>query len=284
MVLAEFYSAILMSPGFCLEERSYDRVRFCPLCPNPGQDLTAGGIMQAVENEFLSSVQKILDASFIIEQTQGADDACKVLGNYRRAALLRLPEEPEQVLAICKIVERQCSLFIRLQRFDLCLKAADGMIHLIHDVHTAPGISAMLREPMSRIFLHAARCLAEEKDFAGMRLQIRSALDTTSHLEFCILKTLPLWVKAGTNGDLIEEKTVSAWILDRYAELLAQLDFAGKNGTVFRRLLDVYQRSFREEADIDGLRASLAGLVPESIEEKTLYEVVETRLQTALKP
>ena len=211
----------------------------------------------------------IIETAETIAFQQSPDAAARYLADYRREACEKLHDDPSQFANVLQIVTAQIRFLNQAEAYDKSSGIAEWFIHLLeHMQEDAPQIEwkrlkQTLRESFSAFFRHYARTLAQLERFEEMRGAMRNALDLTAMLPMAIVFMLHTYLPLATL-ETIEDKPSSAWLSERCAECLAQLDFNGLGQTPFRAALDNYQFAHRDPSQA-----------------KALYEQVETLAQSA---
>jgi len=178
---------------------------------------------------------------------QGWDAAARFLGKSRREYAARI-SEISGFYGLVEVVTLQMECLRRAQDSQKAVDIGIWFHHVLHDLPSELQSSEkryFLRNSLARFFVEYAKNLCKLGRYEEMRLSMRSAMDSTLQLPMVIVSLVHLYAPLETVCETIEEEPVRVWLLKRYAECLAALDFSGQSKTAFRETLDDYQAALR---------------------------------------
>ncbi len=194
---------------------------------------------------------QILEQAEILSQQQSPDSAARFLAEYRKSACESIHDDPAQIGCLLQIVTAQIKYLNLAQASDKAAGIAEWFLHILHHLQEdVPDVEwkrlkLAFRESFSAFFRNYAKSLANLDRFEDMRIAMRHALDLTTMIPMAIVYLVHLY-RPLLNRETIEEQPSKQWVLDRYAECLAALDFAGLHDEPFREALDLYQLAHRD--------------------------------------
>ncbi len=206
-----------------------------------------------------------LDKAESVALSEGPDAAARFLGLYRREVCDALSQTPSKIGELLQISSQQMHYLCQADMPDKAVGIAEWFLHTLH--HLEAGMSVVefvhlkraLRESFSRFFMRYARALRDLGRMEDMRLSVRMALDLTQELALAIVSMAHLYRPLQTY-ETLENEPAREWLLKRFAECLAALDFSGQHDTPFRAALDEYQYALRGEDKLEEARTALNAL------------------------
>ncbi len=199
---------------------------------------------------FPMNINEILEQADAIASQQSPDDAARFLAEYRKMACDSLTNDHTQIGCLLPIVTAQIKFLNQANVFDKSAGIAEWFLHILHHLQeSSPDIEwkhlkLALRDSFSAFFRHYAKSLANLGSIEEMRIAMRNALDLTTMLPMAIVFLIHLYQPL-LKHETLEDQPSRQWILDRYAECLASLDFSGLHDTPFRTALDLFQLAIR---------------------------------------
>ncbi len=181
------------------------------------------------------------------DPAQGWDAAARYLGKSRREYAARI-SVVGGFYGLVEVVTLQMECLRRAEDHQRAVDIGVWFHHILHDLPSDLHSSEeryFLRNSLSRFFVEYAKNLCKLGRYEEMRLSMRSALDASLQLPMVIVSLVHLYAPLESICETIEEEPVRVWLLKRYAECLAALDFAGQSKTLFRETLDDYQAGLR---------------------------------------
>lgn len=200
-----------------------------------------------------------------IAQTDGPDAAAKFLAPYRREICEAMHETPSKIGELLQISSQQVFYLCQAKMPDKAAGIAEWFLHTLHHLETdMPAVEFVhlkraLRESFSRFFMRYARALRDLGRIEDMRLSVRTALDLTQELALAIVSMAHLY-RPLQEHETLENEPAREWLLKRFAECLAALDFSGLHNTPFRAALDEYQYALRGDDKREEARLALQTL------------------------
>ena len=204
------------------------------------------------------NINEILEQAESIANQQSPDDAARFLAEHRKTACDNLQNDHAQIGNLLQIVTAQIRYLNQAGFFDKASGIAEWFLHILHHLQeNSPDIEwkhlkLALRDSFSAFFRHYASSLAHLDRIEDMRIAMRQALDLTTMLPMAIVFLIHLYQPL-LNRETLENQPSRQWILDRYAECLALLDFAGLHDTPFRTALDLFQLAIRNPQQASSL-------------------------------
>ncbi len=194
-------------------------------------------------------LESILEQAQNIAETNSPDEAARFLAPYRKEACHSISNSPENLIDLIQITTAQMQFLIQAKHTDKAVGIAEWFLHVFHhiqedDAQASQHIIRCYRESFSLFFMKYASALCAEEKFEPMQQMVRTSLDLTQSLPMAIAAMLRLYAPLRSR-DSIEDEPASSWLLKRYAEALAILDFSGLHDTPFREALDNYQYAIR---------------------------------------
>lgn len=233
----------------------------------------------------------ILEQAEIIAQQQSPDDAARFLAEYRKAACESIHDDPAQIGSLLQIVTAQVKYLNQSQAPDKAAGVAEWFLHILHHLQDdVPDVEwkrlkLAFRESFSAFFRHYAKSLANLDRIEDMRIAMRHALDLTSMIPMAIVYLVHLYTPL-LDREMIEDQPSKQWVLDRYAECLAALDFAGLHDEPFRAALDLYQLAHRDAQHANELFDQvdqMAAQAPNDIALTTLKNIFKKQFVSSSK-
>lgn len=201
--------------------------------------LLLGGYMDAI---FEQAAQ--------ISREKSPDDAARFLAPYRKDCCERLHQEPAAIGDLLRVTTAQMEFLNRADCPDKAVGIAEWFLHVLHHLEAENievdfrQLKHALRESFSRFFRRYAQSLRDVERFEDMRLAMRTALDLTREIPMAVVTLVHLYLPLRTR-ETIEDDTADTWLLKRFAEALATLDFSGYHDASVRTALDHAQYAIR---------------------------------------
>lgn len=229
-----------------------------------------------------------LQTAEAIATSSGPDAAARFLAPYRREVCEKLADAPAHIGDLLRISSQQMHYLCQAGMPDKSAGIAEWFLHTLH--HLEEDIPAVdfvhlkrvLRESFSHFFMRYARALRDLDRIEDMRLSVRTALDLTQDLPLAMVSMVHLYVPLQMR-DTLEGEPACEWLLKRYAECLAALDFSGQHQTPFRAALDEYQYGLRGAPEFEASKAALANLALAHPEDEAIATLVSLQGLSATK-
>ncbi len=226
-------------------------------------------------------IDEILQKAETIAADQSPDDAARFLGPYRKASCEDLSDDPSKIGELLQITSAQVQYLTDANSPDKAAGIAEWFLHTLHHLEETIDkaqfihIKRILRESFSNFFRRYARALRELDRIEDMRLAMRTSIDLTQEIPMAVVCMIHLYMPLRSRKTL-EDLPAAQWLLDRYAEALAALDFSGFHDTPFRNAFDNYQFALRAPDQTDAIQAELEALCAKNSEDialQTLYNL-----------
>ncbi len=226
----------------------------------------------------------ILKQAEMVASEQSPDDAARFLAPHRKSACEDLSTDTSRIGDLLCITSAQMQYLIDAGASDKAIGVAEWFLHILHHLEESLAdvdfrqLKRALRESFSRFFKRYAHALRDINRYEDMRIAMRTSLDLTMQLPLAIVSMLHLYAPLHQK-DLIENESARDFLLKRYAEALAALDFSGLHDLPFRAALDEYQYAFRSEEHVESSRQIIQTLCeknPEDLALVTLKNIFET--------
>ena len=132
----------------------------------------------------------------------------------------------------------------------------------------------------THFFRRYARALRDLDRIEDMRLAMRTSIDLTQEIPMAVVIMVHMYMPLRSR-ETLEDLPATQWLLDRYAEALAALDFSGLHDTPFRNAFDNYQFALRAPEQTDAIKAEIEALCAKNSEDialQTLYNLFKAGL------
>ena len=197
-----------------------------------------------------NAMDEIMKKAEETAQSESYDAAARSLAPWRKAACEAIQTDLSKLGDLLTIVSAQMHYLNKSGAPDKAASVAEWFLHAFHHLEEdMPGDESRLlkrtfAESFSGFFLRYATALRDLERFDDMQAAVRTALDLTRFLPASVTAMLNVYApmhKRETIGD----ESSSEYLLKRYAEMLAMLDFSGFHNHAVRAALDEYQYALR---------------------------------------
>jgi len=224
----------------------------------------------------------ILEEAERLANDGSPDDAARFLAPYRRAVCDRLHDSPSSLGDLVQICAAQVHYLNEAGTPDKAAGVAEWFLHRMHHLEEDfPEVDfRMLRralcESFSRFFRRYARSLRDLDRIEEMRIAMRNALDLTREIPMAVVSLVHLY-RPLRDRENLEDEPAPQWLLKRYAEALAALDFAGLHDIPFREALDNGQYAMRCPDKRDEMKLATEALCAQNAQDvalQTLFQLL----------
>ena len=211
----------------------------------------------------------------------GPDEAAKFLSKYRIQAVESLSQNSINLSHLLSIVTAQIKYLNDASLSDKAIGIAEWFLHIFHhfpENHPECDLIQLkiaLREPFAAFFRHYAKALRNIDRIGDMRHAMTNSMDLSREIPMSVIYLIHLYTPL-LSKETIESVPSRRWLLDRLAECLAALDFAGQCKTPFRMALDNYQYALRSPDKYDELYVEIEQLSrdnPSDLALQTLFNM-----------
>ena len=225
------------------------------------------------------AMEEILKKAEETAQSQSYDAAARSLAPWRKAACEAIKDDISKLGDLLAIVSTQMHYLNKSGAPDKAASVAEWFLHAFHHIEEdMPGDESRLlkrtfAESFASFFMRYATALRDLERFDDMQAAVRTSLDMTRFLPASVTAMLNVYApmhKRETIGD----ESASEYLLKRYAEMLAMLDFAGLHNHAVRAALDEYQYALR--GHVDEARTSLESIcqnAPDDVLAATIWNL-----------
>ena len=197
-------------------------------------------------------MEKIFEQAETIasDPQKGPDEAAKFLSQYRIQAAKDLSQNSINLGNLLSIVTAQIRYLNDANLSDKAIGIAEWFLHIFHhfpEIHPdcdLTHIKFALRDSLAAFFRHYAKSLRNTDRIEDMHHAMTNSMDLSREIPMSVVFLIHLYTPL-LSRETIEATPSRRWFLDRLAECLAALDFAGQNQTPFRCALDNYQYAIR---------------------------------------
>lgn len=207
-------------------------------------------------------MEEILKTAEETSQTESYDAAARFLAPWRKAACEALESDFSKLGDLIVIVSTQMFYLNKSGAPDKAASVAEWFLHTFHHIeeHTSQDdfkhLKRTFAESFSGFFMRYAAALRDLNRFEDMKSAVRTSLDMTRFLPANVTAMLnvyaPMHKLENIGGESARE-----YLLKRYAEMLAALDFSGFHSHPVRAALDEYQFALRDDRHIEEAKSNL---------------------------
>ena len=238
-------------------------------------------------------IDAILDQAESIAETpeSGPNQAAMFLAPYRIQAATDLQEDITQLKPLLSIITAQVRYLTEAGLPDKATAVAEWFIHTLHHLsendpeYQISKLQMALRSLFAAFFRHYARALRNVDRIEDMRIAMRTSMDLSRDITMSVVFLVHLYAPLIKENEVLENTPAKKWILDRYAECLAAMDYAGLHDTPFRTAMDKFQLAMYNQENIKLYFFEISKLAtehPDDIAIKTLKNLFEKQYITSM--